>query len=431
MNDPLDQRLRDHFARIEQDAPPSQPMPVRTAAVPAAHGRPAIRVALVCAAFAVLVAGLVVVRTHSTSSTTVPTAPALQTAPVGIDPSLPSAVTASPSSSTPGSSTPDTSTAGSFPAADPSAKNYLVVGADNNACVDANSSVPVGDRTSLGERSDTIMIVRVEPATNHVSILSLPRDLWVKISGTNGENRINSAYVENDPQVLVNTIYQNFFIPIDHYIQVDFCAFKTLVDAIGGVKVPFATPVRDTHTGLAVTTAGCRNLDGDEALAYVRSRHYQTLGTDGQYHEDPSSDLGRIARQQDFVWRMLSAALANGLSDPVGATELIGVVQANIVVDRDLTLDTMLGLAGVARHIDPATIVTAQLPTHGTVIAGAAVQVPVLDSDAAKTMLALFQGKQPPPFPPTTGTDGAASSTSVGPGSFPEPGIVPDRSVQC
>ncbi|MCU1387940.1 MAG: putative LytR family regulatory protein, partial [Ilumatobacteraceae bacterium] len=395
MNDPLDQRLRDHFARIEREAPPNQPMPVRAAAVPVARRRPAVRVALVAAAFAVVVAGLVVVRTHSTSSTTVPTAPALQTTPVGIDPSLPSTVTTSPSSSTPGTSTADTATVGSFPAPDPSAKNYLVVGADNNACADADSSFPVGDRTSLGERSDTIMIVRVEPATNHVSILSLPRDLWVKIDGTNGRNRINSAYVENDPQVLINTIYQNFFISIDHYIQVDFCAFKTIVDAIGGVKVPFATPVRDKHTGLAVTSAGCWNLDGDQALAYVRSRHYQTLGADGTYHEDPSSDLGRIARQQDFVWRMLSAALANGLSDPVGATELISAVQANIVVDRDLTLDTMLGLAGVARHIDPASIVTAQIPTHGAVIAGAAVQIPELDSAAANTMLALFQGKQP------------------------------------
>ncbi|MCU1390681.1 MAG: hypothetical protein JWL72_4019, partial [Ilumatobacteraceae bacterium] len=78
-----------------------------------------------------------------------------------------------------------------------------------------------------------------------------------------------------------------------------------------------------------------------------------------------------------------------------------------------------------------ASIVTAQIPTHGAVIAGAAVQIPELDSAAANTMLALFQGKQPPPFPPTTGTDGAATTTAIGPNSFPQPGIVPDRSIRC
>ena len=77
----------------------------------------------------------------------------------------------------------------------------------------------------------------------------------------------------------IDTIYENFGIGIDHYIQVDFCAFKTLVDAVGGVTVPFEYPARDDNTGLNVPAPGCFTFDGDHALAYVRSRHYE--------YEDP------------------------------------------------------------------------------------------------------------------------------------------------
>ena len=127
----------------------------------------------------------------------------------------------------------------------------------------------------MGERSDTIMMIRVDPATTRVAVLSFPRDLWVEIAGTGNRQRINSAYLRDDPQRLVDTIYENFGIGVDHFIQVDFCAFKTLVDAVGGVAVPFEFPARDTNTGLNVPVPGCFTFDGEHALAYVRSRHYQ------------------------------------------------------------------------------------------------------------------------------------------------------------
>jgi LCP family protein required for cell wall assembly len=109
-------------------------------------------------------------------------------------------------------------------------------------------------------------------------VLSFPRDLYVKIAGSNSRSRINSAYRRDDPQRLINTIYQNFGIGIDHYIQVDFCTFKTLVDAVGGVTVPFTFPARDPNTGLDVPTTGCYTFNGDHALAYVRSRQAASSG---------------------------------------------------------------------------------------------------------------------------------------------------------
>ena len=91
-----------------------------------------------------------------------------------------------------------------------------------------------------GERSDTIMVIRLDPVTKRSAILSFPRDLWVKIPGQ-WDQRINSAYSSDDPQLLIDTIANEFGVPIDHFIQIDFCAFQRIVSAIGdrrAVAVP-------------------------------------------------------------------------------------------------------------------------------------------------------------------------------------------------
>jgi LCP family protein required for cell wall assembly len=161
---------------------------------------------------------------------------------------------------------------------DVAVENYLLVGSDSRACIDPNSPYAgafLTEGNDIGDRSDTIMVLRVDPDESQAAILSFPRDLWVKIGSTNRKSRINSAFDKDDPSRLVDTIQQNFLIPINHYIEVDFCAFKYLVDAIGGVTIPFAYPTRDRYTGLNVEAPGCVAMTGDEALAYVRSRHYE------------------------------------------------------------------------------------------------------------------------------------------------------------
>ena len=281
-----------------------------------------------------------------------------------------------------------------FPMADPQAQNFLITGSDNHACPDSDSANPVPNRDTLGERSDTIMIMRVDPSTSRAAVLSFPRDLWVKIDGTNGKNRINAAYVLNDPRKLINTIYANFGIPVQHSIQVDFCAFKTLVDAVGGVSVYFQYPARDTHTGLDVNvTDACYTLNGDAALAYVRSRHYKYLNPDtGKYTEDPSSDYGRISRQQDFLRRAVAKILSQGFDLGV-ARSLIDVAQKYVVVDADLTIEKELQFAGVLKNLDPQNIQTYQIEGTGQVIGGAAVIVPKLKGDNMKAILAIFKGE--------------------------------------
>ena len=131
---------------------------------------------------------------------------------------------------------PTAAPAETFPPADPEAQNFLITGADNNSCIDPDSpyAKAFGDRSTMGERSDTVMVMRVDPSTKRAAVLSFPRDLWVTIAGRNNKNRINDAYVRNDPTRLIETIALNFGVPIDHFIQIDFCAFKTIVDSVDG-----------------------------------------------------------------------------------------------------------------------------------------------------------------------------------------------------
>ena len=96
------------------------------------------------------------------------------------------------------------------------------------------------------------MMLRIDTNTNQAAVLSFPRDLWVRIGTSNRKSRINSTLDSNDPEKIISTIYTNFGLPVDHLINVDFCAFKGLVDAVGGVAVPFEYAARDRETGLDV-----------------------------------------------------------------------------------------------------------------------------------------------------------------------------------
>lgn len=315
-----------------------------------------------------------------------------------------------------------------FPPAEPEAQNFLITGADNNSCVDPDSpyAPAFGDRTGFGERSDTIMMWRVNPSTSQVAVLSFPRDLLVDIAGSSRQGRINEAYERDNPQRLIDTIYQNFGVNTDHFVQVDFCAFQTLVDAVDGVTVPFEAPVRDPNTGLNVTEAGCYTFDGDHALAYVRSRKLQYLDADGNWVQDPTSDLGRISRQQDFLRRTVSRLLSRGAFDPDVAGGLIETVSEYIVTDPDLTPRKMLEFAGVMSRVDPVLITTYQINATPRTVQGAAVLAPAIEGENMQAILRVFRGEAtladaPDQVVDDTATDVAppavTESTTAAPGS--------------
>ena len=298
-----------------------------------------------------------------------------------------------------------------FPEVDPEAKNFLITGADNNECIDPNSPFAGAfeNRDELGQRSDTIMLIRVDPASRRAAILSFPRDLWVEVRG-GGHRKINETYDGDDPRPLIETIGENFYLGVDHYIQIDFCAFQTIVDAVDGVSVPFEHPARDVNTGLNVPEPGCFTFTGDHALAYVRSRHYESMDESGQWILDPTSDLGRISRQSDFVRRVLSSALASGFN-PSTARKILSAVTDYVVVDDELTGRRMIEFAGLLADLEPGSIATYQIQSEVAEINKRSVQLPRIKGDNMQAILAIFRGQAPLAGAPQQVAEGPGSST--------------------
>jgi LCP family protein required for cell wall assembly len=349
-----------------------------------------------------------------------------------------------------------TVTGGTLPViADSDAQNFLVVGVDNNSCVPPDSPYYGGVGQRSENLSDTIMVIRVDPETKRAAVLSFPRDLWVLIAERNVKGKINSAYQRDKPARLVATIKDNFGITIDHYIQLDFCAFRTIVNAIGGIDVPFVYPTRDRNTGLYIPTAQCYHFDGDSGLAYVRSRHYEYQDAKGKWNDGSGDDYGRIRRQQDFLRRVLQKALDHGLFDVSVARGLIDAAQKYVKVDEDLTLNKMLEFLGVLRNVEPGALLTYQMEVKGTTAPGSSATVAALDSPTMAPILALFRGQaelapadadtaaEPTTTEaatasatPTTATGGTATTTVPG-GVISDPqqdinrGIVPPDDPSC
>lgn len=340
---------------------------------------------------------------------------------------------------------------------DMTARNFLITGSDNGACVDPDSPYAdaFGNRSGLGERADTIMILRLDPNTNASAVLSFPRDLWVKIAGRSSSSRINSAFNRDDPNTLVETIWNNFGVPVDHYVNVDFCAFKQIVDAVGGVRVPFATGIRDRNTGLLIEDPGCHTFLGEEGLAYVRSRKLQYFDEDSRkWREDPAADRGRISRQQDFLRRALQKALDVGAGSPTVAKQLIDAGLEFVILDDQLTPGKLLELAQAMRDLDPNTMKTYQIEGTGKMINGNSVIEPNIKSESMKSVLAVFKGEArlvdaPPqlvedptstttttraPSGSTTSVTGTTTSTTTLPPVFVESdeiGVLPTDDPAC
>ncbi|HEV2767962.1 MAG TPA: LCP family protein [Acidimicrobiales bacterium] len=277
-------------------------------------------------------------------------------------------------------------------------QNYLLVGSDSRAFVEDDQ-----DRESFGgegdagpQKADTILLVRIDPKAETAAMLSFPRDLWVEIPGTGERNRINTAFQDGAAQ-LVETIQANFNVPIHHYAQVDFAGFRGLVDAVGGVEMYLPAPVRDYNaaegnnpSGLNIEDTGCVTLDGQQALAYVRSRHFQRF-IDGKWQADPTGDIGRIGRQQSFIASAARAALAKGLTNPAKLNQLIGVAERNLTLDEELDPQDLLRLGQRFQSLDQGALRRFRLPTEPGRTAGGAL-VEYLKEDEAEEILDVFRG---------------------------------------
>jgi polyisoprenyl-teichoic acid--peptidoglycan teichoic acid transferase len=281
--------------------------------------------------------------------------------------------------------------------------NLLVVGSDSREGLDDADGSRYGNVG--GQRNDTTLVVRVEPARKRVAMLSIPRDLVVPIAGA-GENRINAAFT-GGPGQLVKTIEQNLGIPIHHYVLVDFDGFRAIVDALGGIDVRFPYPSRDFKSGLDIREAGCHHLSGGRALALARSRYF-AYQADGVWHSDPWADLGRIRRQQAFLQSLTKAALDKGLTNPVRANAFVGSLVHEVTKDSALRVSDVIRTGAAFRSFSPSKLATYTLPV--TVATDHPLgDVLLLKQPDAGTVVDRFLGRAPTP----ADTPGAAAPANT------------------
>jgi LCP family protein required for cell wall assembly len=184
----------------------------------------------------------------------------------------------------------------------------------------------------------------------------------VHLPGHTGLRLVNESFGDG-PQGVVDALKSNFGIPINHYVEMDFAGFRSIVDALGGVRMFIPAPSRDKMTGLDIKTAGCVTLDGPQALAWVRSRYY-TYYEAGKWRTDPTSDLGRIRRQQDFIHQLMGQVVEKGALNPLRANRLADAALAKLTVDKDFSVRDALRLVEAFRPAGTAGIEMLTLPTR-------------------------------------------------------------------
>jgi LCP family protein required for cell wall assembly len=255
--------------------------------------------------------------------------------------------------------------------------NILLLGSDSRSGLSAGQQEVNGTNSDIGgtTRADTIMVAHLDPDSSKTVILSFPRDLWVNIPG-HGTDKINSAFeggVENGgPELMAKTIYSLTHIPINHFLYVDLNGFQQAVDTLGGVNMCIPsyyvdTPgdleavdpsgnivyihyaeaghVADPYTGLDVLP-GCQHLGGEQALAYVRSRHNLPCS--------PIPDFARIGRQQQFIRALINQMLKP--SEIVKAPTLVGPVLSSLHRDSGLHPADLAYLVGQMRGISTGAV---------------------------------------------------------------------------
>jgi LCP family protein required for cell wall assembly len=284
--------------------------------------------------------------------------------------------------------------------------NYLLIGSDSRAFVSNPQDVQHfgSAQQQTGQRSDTIMVAHVDDRTGTAFVVSFPRDLWVAIPGI-GNAKINAAF-NAGPQRVIQTIENDFDIPISHYLEVDFEGFRKMVNAIGTIPIYFPAPARDAKSGLVVNQAGCQNLNGDQALAYVRSRYYESF-VNGHWKPDATSDLARIQRQQYFLRTLAQRTLHAAESSPWRASSLLDSILPNLQRDPRLGLSSLRALAYAFHR--PGGVETETLPVKRQFVDGQ--DALALDTAQAAPLLARLRG---------IGNPSAAqnATTSVDPGSI-------------
>ncbi|MEE1755967.1 LCP family protein [Streptomyces sp. SP18CS02] len=214
---------------------------------------------------------------------------------------------------------------------------YLIVGSDSREGMSAEEKKKLHTGSAEGKRTDSMMIMAACGSGN--TMISLPRDSDVEIPSFVGSEsgktfpaqgrrvKLNAAYAEDGPELLVRTVEHNTGLRIDHYAEIGFAGFANIVDALGGVDMNIEKGFKDKKSG-ADFQAGEQTLDGEQALAFVRTRYAFA-----------ESDLARTKNQQKFLSALASQAATPGtILNPFKLYPVMGAGLDTLIVDKDMSL---------------------------------------------------------------------------------------------
>jgi LCP family protein required for cell wall assembly len=241
---------------------------------------------------------------------------------------------------------------------DAGTENILMIGSTDRCALKVqNPAYGLCSQGVNGVNSDVVMILHLNPVNHAVSILSIPRDLFFPNARSDGANKIDAALYQGADQ-LIAAIEEDFGIPIQHFVELNFDSFINVVQALGGIKMYFPEPVYDAYSGLNIQTTGCLQLNGTQALQVVRARHLQYKGP-GVTTDDPSywpqeaqSDIARIRRDHEFLRVLAAAVKAKGLSNPVTDEQLVSGVAGQLTVDSGFSASDMISLVLGYHNVD-------------------------------------------------------------------------------
>ncbi|MFE4539096.1 LCP family protein [Streptomyces scopuliridis] len=215
--------------------------------------------------------------------------------------------------------------------------NYLIVGSDSREGMSDEDKKKLHTGSAEGKRTDSMMILH--DGSNGPTLISLPRDSNVTIPSFRGsesgkmfpntgrQTKLNAAYAEDGPELLVRTVEFNTGLRIDHYVEIGFAGFANIVDAIGGVELDIPKAFKDKKSG-ADFQAGKQTLDGEQALAFVRTRYAFA-----------NSDLDRTKNQQKFLAALASQTATPGtILNPFAFYPTMSAGLDTVIVDKDMSL---------------------------------------------------------------------------------------------
>ncbi|MFD9961086.1 LCP family protein [Amycolatopsis sp. NPDC058986] len=304
-------------------------------------------------------------------------------------------------------------------------ENFLLVGSDSRDGASAEENV--GDASSIpGARSDTVMIAHIPADRKRVVVVSFPRDLevsqpecakWDPATSKYSEEKspavkitkLNTAYGAGGPQCVTRVIQQITGMRINHFVGIDFNGFKAMVDAVHGVNVHVDKPIDDTTLGMVISQTGDIDISGDQALSYVRARHVKG---------DPTSDYGRMKRQQTFIASLLKKVMSSDVL--LNAGKLSGFINAfaKATFGENLGIDQMMTLAKSMRGVDLSKITFMTVPTTGNANSRGN---EVLVQSQTKSLFQALIDNSPLPDPnasaPAESKDTGTSGTSPKPGT--------------